>query len=426
MNSAIKVAKGISGGLLALNNDVIFTKDWNVELLKYDDRICIPVCNQNFQYVHGDLTMKTCMDWADFLDRYQDLEAIRASHVAEFFHKDVPPEVLMSFYCFYVPPMILNDVGLFDEEFGGGGAEDVDYRLRVLLAGYDVIYAPRTYILHFLGKSTWPSDEDTSRTAERYARYREHFISKWGEAMADFFLIGGARRPEFESSDLVEMIERRDFREITQKLMKPNDLSVPIAREDKPMQCTSPMVKQFQEANPIQMELDEIEKISSFIRDGSPDGLMVEWGSGASTIRWLQDMRRNQRLISIEHNKDWYVKVKPVVDSCPELSNRFEYYLCEGSAYWDHGYGQVREENPVGLDRYFAPDDRIFDADIFLVDGIARGVCLLTLLQRSRKSDPVIFIHDWYPRREWYSWAVRLFPRSERVGPTLLRLSKGW
>ena len=190
------------------------------------------------------------------------------------------------------------------------------------------------------------------------------------------------------------------------------------------MRADSDVVETFVRDNPIQMADDEINLIVSNIRNGPRDLLFCEWGSGASTIRWLREMSREQKLVSIEHNKAWFDQVRPVVDSSPSMAARFEYHLCESSKIVDQGYGHPFEENPVGLDSYFCPDDRIFDADIFLIDGVARGVCALFVLMRARKASPLIYIHDWYSRQGWYSWATRQFPKTERVGTSLLRLWK--
>jgi hypothetical protein len=184
------------------------------------------------------------------------------------------------------------------------------------------------------------------------------------------------------------------------------------------------LVERFQKDHPIQMEEDEVELISRTIKHSPPNSLMVEWGSGASTIKWLQEMGDDQRLIAIEHNKQWFSTVQKVLDYSDSLARKLDYHLCEPSAFWDHGYGQPAEENPIGLDQYFAPDDKIFDAETFLIDGVARGVCALMVLLRSRKANPIIYLHDWYPRQPWYSWAVQCFPQFERVGTTLVRLSK--
>jgi hypothetical protein len=190
------------------------------------------------------------------------------------------------------------------------------------------------------------------------------------------------------------------------------------------MQTSISLVEEFQKENHIQMEHDEIELIARTIKQSSPDSLMVEWGSGASTIKWLQEMGNDQRLISIEHNEKWFAKVRPVIESSDDLARKAEYYFCKPSGYYRGVYGQIAEENPVGLDSYFAPNAKIFDGEIFLIDGVARGVCALMLLLRSRKPNPVIYLHDWYPRQPWYSWALGLFPRVERVGTTLVQLTK--
>jgi hypothetical protein len=184
-------------------------------------------------------------------------------------------------------------------------------------------------------------------------------------------------------------------------------------------------IDEFRRQHTIQMEQDEVEYIVSAIRTAPANALMIEWGSGASTIRWLEEMSGSQSLVSIEHNLDWHAIVKPIAEASSQLSERLQYYLCQPSSYWQHGYGETREENPIGLDDYFAPDDTIFDADIFLIDGVARGVCALNVLYRSRKPNPTILLHDWYPRQPWYSWAVRQYPIVERVGSTLVRLGKG-
>ena len=189
------------------------------------------------------------------------------------------------------------------------------------------------------------------------------------------------------------------------------------------LSVTSEALASFQRDHSIQMHPDEIETISRAIKEARID-TMVEWGTGASTIKWLQDMRDDQRLIAIEHNRQWSDLVRAALASSEQLACRARYYLCEPNGYWKHGYGNVAEENPVGLDRYFAPDSEVFDADIFLVDGVARGVCLSMIRSFARKRDPVIFLHDWHSRQPWYSWAVQLFPKSELVGATLLRLWK--
>jgi hypothetical protein len=61
------------------------------------------------------------------------------------------------------------------------------------------------------------------------------------------------------------------------------------------------------------------------------------------------------------------------------------------------------------------PDDRWWDAEIFFIDGIARATCAAMVLLKHNKKNPVIFIHDYVGREQWYSWASQLF-KVEIVG----------
>ena len=87
-------------------------------------------------------------------------------------------------------------------------------------------------------------------------------------------------------------------------------------------------------------------------------------------------------------------------------------------------HGQVTEENFFGLDEYIEPDDSIWDADLFFIDGVARCPCAASVLLKSRKPDPAIYIHDYVGREHWYAWGVNLYPRHEIKASTLVRLYK--
>jgi hypothetical protein len=174
----------------------------------------------------------------------------------------------------------------------------------------------------------------------------------------------------------------------------------------------------------IQMHLNEVEEVTSRIKEMGTDGLMVEWGSGGSSIRWLETLTDNQRLVSIEHNSEWHSKVVEYLTTRPELNNKFKYYLRPELYGFKHGYGIVNEENPHGLDNYFIPQSDILNANIFFIDGIARATTALFVKFLSTKDDPVIYIHDYYGREQWYSWSTQFFSKREKVGHTLVRLWK--
>lgn len=175
----------------------------------------------------------------------------------------------------------------------------------------------------------------------------------------------------------------------------------------------------------IQMQLDELSYMENIIKEMPSDGLMVEWGSGGSTVHWLKTMKDDQRLISIEHNPTWYKKVdENLTDHYAEEKKRLTYYYKREQYGFEHGYASVIEEHPFGTDQYLVPDLDIMNADVFFIDGIARATVALLVLAFSAKEAPPIFIHDYVGREAWYQWAVQFYPKKEVVGKTLLRLWK--
>lgn len=175
----------------------------------------------------------------------------------------------------------------------------------------------------------------------------------------------------------------------------------------------------------IQMQKDELLYMENIIKAMPSNGLFVEWGSGGSTVHWLKTMTGDQKLISIEHNKEWYTKVDTNLDEYySEEKKRLTYYYRREMYGFEHGYATVIEEHPFGTDQYLYPDAAIQDADVFFIDGIARATVALLVLFLSTKSNPCIFIHDYAGREKWYEWAVQFYPKKEIVGSTLLRLWK--
>jgi hypothetical protein len=173
----------------------------------------------------------------------------------------------------------------------------------------------------------------------------------------------------------------------------------------------------------IQMGPIEVEYVRGCIRSMSDTGQITEWGSGGSTIQWLFDLREGQKLITIEHNKTWYESVIMGVEfkHGAEERSRFDFLYIPEEHGINHGYGNIIEEHPSGTREYLNPRADVFDSEIFFVDGIARAACISTILHRHTKEDPVIFIHDFRGRENWYDWVSQFF-RVEYVGETLARL----
>lgn len=171
------------------------------------------------------------------------------------------------------------------------------------------------------------------------------------------------------------------------------------------------------------MKNDELDYLKSVIDKLPDNGKIVEWGSGGSTLWYIDQLKPTQYLYSIEHNQKWYNIVN---DALKQKSQSNYTYVKFDSDIAEEFYGFARpnEEFPCGLDHYVDPKLDVWDADIFFVDGIARAAVLAAIRIRSTKEDPLVFIHDYRGREFYYDWATQFYSEKKLVGDTLLLLKK--
>lgn len=170
----------------------------------------------------------------------------------------------------------------------------------------------------------------------------------------------------------------------------------------------------------IYMMPDEIEAVIEQVKALPEEGLMVEWGSGGSTCRWLETLKPTQKLISIESDIQWYNVVKEAANREFDCDN-FEFLYRPELLSAGRESGQLSEELPYWLDRYINPGDHAYDADLYFVDGIARAACIAGIAIKHKKPDPVILVHDFTGRASAYNWIVQYF-RFEILTGTLARI----
>lgn len=169
---------------------------------------------------------------------------------------------------------------------------------------------------------------------------------------------------------------------------------------------------------------DESEYITNEIKKLGQNSLMVEWGTGGSSFLWLEKLRDDQKLITIEHHKGWYDTVsQSMIQHFGKFpSHKFQFIHTEVEEGFAYYYGLPSEENTVGLKKYICPTELIYNADLYFIDGIARGACLASVLLKRKKKDSIIFIHDYAPRPTWYNWITQ-FCQVEIVGQTLAKVT---
>lgn len=126
----------------------------------------------------------------------------------------------------------------------------------------------------------------------------------------------------------------------------------------------------------------------------SPNKVMLEWGSGGSTIEFSPYLKK---YYSVEHNKGWYDNVKKEI---------------ERLNYTNINYNFVAENLPLPQDdrqsEYINYKDYLdivdtFDEkfDIVLIDGRARRLCAKKIIPYLNPG-AIVIIHDWCLRNVYH------------------------
>jgi len=209
MNILMRLAIKENKDLVFLSNDVIFTPNWSELLVTDDMTLSIPSCNQTHN-----LGIPSSLSMDEFGDRYDILNQVSlvVNNEMKYFQS-----MLMPFYVLRIPLKILKEVGEYDEMFVVGG-EDVDYRLRCLIKGFNVTYTP-SFLLHFNGKSSWNGVETIDQTKERDYNYKIRFISKWGLDLKDICFINSDPMRVINKFKLNDIISNGDYNNLILKVI---------------------------------------------------------------------------------------------------------------------------------------------------------------------------------------------------------------
>ena len=167
VNQVLRLARARRADLFFLNNDLIFPPGWLEPLLSGPVGLLSPVSNFQFPDRVAGWSCGPVLDLADYQGHAEHLRALVRAHQAR--HTGYRAVLKLTFFCIKIPAAVQEAVGELDEGFGRGAGEDYDYCLRCHRAGFPVALALGSYVLHFMGKSTWrgPRHRNSAASASR-------------------------------------------------------------------------------------------------------------------------------------------------------------------------------------------------------------------------------------------------------------------
>ena len=218
VNQIIRRTADSNADLFFLNNDLVFTPRWLEPLLLEQPALLSPLSNREVHYRRNGFSCERTLELEDYLGRENDLLLVAEYHGHK--HRGYHQVLSLPFFCIKLPHTVYSRVGLLDESFGKGGAEDNDYCVRTVLAGFHIAYAVQSYILHFNGKSTWSGAETPEQTQQRCANFNSVFTAKWGEQLKRL-LIDYDNSVLSATPAIASSAERRDFKHLVELLLPP-------------------------------------------------------------------------------------------------------------------------------------------------------------------------------------------------------------
>lgn len=78
--------------------------------------------------------------------------------------------------CIYIKRQVIDDIGYFDDEYGFGYREEVDYCFRAREIGYKVVSCPTAEYVHFTSQTHGKLGIENDKF--------EYFMTKWGTKLA--------------------------------------------------------------------------------------------------------------------------------------------------------------------------------------------------------------------------------------------------
>ena len=129
-------------------------------------------------------------DWIDLMKApFLARHGVGASGPMKFIGKPDKSNDFIMMFCMMTTRAVVDDIGALDEQFAPGGVEDVDYGLRLLLAGYELVQVPENHAVAFepdLSTGAFPIFHSGNATYRDEQGWHANLIRNNGRLKAKF------------------------------------------------------------------------------------------------------------------------------------------------------------------------------------------------------------------------------------------------
>jgi GT2 family glycosyltransferase len=167
------------GDIVILNSDTVVTFDWLRKLYScaYSDvkmATVTPLSNNAEICSVPEFCKNNIIPRGYTIQEFANLVEKTATQITLAYHQ-LPVGVG---FCMYIKKSVINEIGIFDEAFGMGYGEEIDFCLRASSRGYFHTVCPFVFVFH-RGKASFGEGQEQLRSnntrilVERYPDYRD-------------------------------------------------------------------------------------------------------------------------------------------------------------------------------------------------------------------------------------------------------------
>jgi len=173
-NANLAIDHSITPYIVLLNSDTYVTKGWLSLLINcLKDDITHGIAGPSTSFAWSEQRIVDRPDWT-----YDEIESFGSQTQKTYGRQTQYLDRLHSVcgFCYAFKRWLVEDIGYFDESYGLGQCEEIDFNTRAAKAGYKCVWVCGAYVHHFGGKS-FPQSCATRLLQRNKRIYQDKFCS---------------------------------------------------------------------------------------------------------------------------------------------------------------------------------------------------------------------------------------------------------